>query len=133
MKKRGNVIRGIALLAFIVLMNVQPINFFFRVVIGDKSIKFPDYHFSGGVANGFSSWLHNDEASALEEKFDYYRQFYPNDSVLYRNFSIKFWKFWRWREYVSSPLYDYPYKKIPYEWMIQESGVELDSLGKPLK
>lgn len=127
MKRRKIYLKMALFLTFIGIVNIYPINIYFSLLVGDRSLKSSDYHFSGRIPNGFSVWLGDDGMSKVEREFDKYSKVYPNDSILHRNFAINPFKFWRWSEYMFSDLYKYPYKKISNEWHNNEWGVALDS------
>ena len=57
---------------FISIVNIYPVNIYFALIIGDKSLKFSDYHFSGSIPNGFSYWLDNDGIKGVEKRFNIY-------------------------------------------------------------
>lgn len=48
----------------------------------------------------------------LERQFEYYREQNPeigNNAKVYRTFTVNILKFWKWREYLTHPRWDYPY------------------------
>jgi hypothetical protein len=48
--------------------------------------------------------------NAMERDFENYKnEMGGQDLVLYRGFKKKFWKFWKWRDYLFNPVWNYPY------------------------
>lgn len=47
----------------------------------------------------------------MEKAFTLFKNENPQhkDLVLYRSFKKQWWKCWKWREYVSSDVYNHPY------------------------
>lgn len=54
------------------------------------------------------------EIARMEREFEKYLRLNPEGSGqrLYRTFRAKPWKFWNWYHYLTSDLYDYPYKDL---------------------
>ena len=80
----------------------------------------PDHHFIS-QKGGFSVWGRKGYDNVMSQ-FEAYKKRYPDDTVLYRNFQIKPWQFWRIYEY-TYPSYRLPYREMP-------SSVSVDDVIK---
>ena len=57
------------------------------------------------------------EVSTMEYSFDVYkenRQLNDEDLILYRTFTVKWWQFWKWGEFLfdRNHFYTYPYLDV---------------------
>lgn len=89
--------------AFIIISNLPPIAFFFQENYSyqnkDGSFKFQE---QSGKSLDFE---------VCKIRFDRFKKLNPsNDQVLYRNFTIKPWRFWEWWQMVAhSERFTLPY------------------------
>jgi hypothetical protein len=53
------------------------------------------------------------DATVMEQEFQNFLRRYPKteDRELYRTFERKPWQFWNWYHYLTSELYEYPFKE----------------------
>ena len=103
--------RILLILLVIVLSNLPPLHFF-CVFIGE----------SGHIIDGFDQYVTKDKKYAFEGGLRYleqspyypkYKKMYPNaDHTLYRIEPIRVWRFWRWREYLTSTKWKQKYMEI---------------------
>jgi len=61
---------GIVIFLSIVIANIQPIDIYFSLLIGDRNSKYPDYQFSSAKPQRFSAWLQSDGMAGVESDFE---------------------------------------------------------------
>lgn len=111
-----NLIRICCIFLVIGISNISEVNVIIRFFTGE--IDFKNNHYSLTTQSRRfdtrSFTLRNHDV--LLKEFNRYKQFYPNDTVLYRTYSINVLKFWNWRNYLFSDFYRYPYlSPQPYD------------------
>ena len=92
----------------IVLSNFFPIKAFFEIVVDE-------YHYQ--YSNGDGKWKFT-ERRIKGSTFNFRRTFteaakreMPGaDTIIYRNFTKNPFAFWRYRDYLTNPIYTLPYK-----------------------
>lgn len=52
------------------------------------------------------------DVAMMEREFQKFLNLHPQtqDRELYRTFEIRPWQFWNWYQYITSDVYEYPYK-----------------------
>ncbi|MDQ1087271.1 hypothetical protein [Siphonobacter sp. SORGH_AS_1065] len=110
MKKKKVIIWSIILILFVGICNIPIISLFISVYTGNIYFKRASFHFIS-EKGGFSVWARNGYEDIVSQ-FEAYKKRHPEDTVLYRNFQIKPWQFWRIYEY-SDPPYRLPYREMP--------------------
>lgn len=110
MKKKKVIIWTVAILLFIAISNIPLVSFFISFFTGNLSMMNSDYHYTS-QNSGFSVWGSNGYEDIVS-RFEAYKKRHPEDTVLYRNFQIKPWQFWRIYEY-TYPSYRLPYREMP--------------------
>jgi len=101
----------VIILIIILVSNIPIVSFFISLYTGNITSKGPDAHFISGEG-GFSVWG-RDGYEDIVKQFEAYKLAHPSDTVLYRNFRIKPWQFWRIFEYIMAPSYRLEYKEPP--------------------
>ena len=105
----------IYILIFIVLSNLPPLNFFFRVFGGDSIVRGSNeslyvtqdlkFHYQGYLKDTLTN-----------DCYRQYRALFPQSNpTLYRLQPLELWKFWNWGEYLLEEKWRQPYKNVSYE------------------
>ncbi|OZI08161.1 hypothetical protein BWI93_10615 [Siphonobacter sp. BAB-5385] len=110
MKKKKIIFWIISILLIVSVSNIPIVSFFISFFTGNLSMMNPDYHYIS-QKGGFSIWGRKGSEDVLSQ-FEAYKKRHPEDTVLYRNFQIKPWQFWRIYEY-TDPCYRLPYQQMP--------------------
>ncbi|PKK35872.1 hypothetical protein BWI96_14605 [Siphonobacter sp. SORGH_AS_0500] len=110
MQKKKVIIWAVTVLLIIAVSNIPIVSFFISFFTGNLSMMNLDYHYIS-QKGGFSVWSRTGSEDVLSQ-FEAYQKRYPEDTVLYRNFQIKPWQFWRIYEYTEIS-YRLPYQPMP--------------------
>ena len=106
--KRKHLKLIIACFVFIILSNFWPIKALFELFVdwdhysysnGDGRVKFTEARYKGSVF-----YFHRTFPEPMKKQ-------YPGaDTIFYRNFTKNPFAFWRYRDYLTDPIYTLPYK-----------------------
>ncbi|MDQ1087273.1 hypothetical protein [Siphonobacter sp. SORGH_AS_1065] len=110
MQKKKVIIWNLILILLVGVSNIPIISLFISFFTGNLYLKEASFHFTS-EKGGFSVWA-RDGYEDIVSHFESYKKRHPEDTVLYRNFQIKPWQFWRIYEY-TNPYYRLPYREMP--------------------
>lgn len=103
----------ILLVALVFLSNIPVVKF----ALGIRSIS-DNYHFVNSNEE-FSFTLvpsKGRDTAMMERRYKHWVENNSNKAIkddrLYRTFEVNVLKFWNWYEYLTSPIYHYPYIKV---------------------
>jgi len=109
--KRKTVKYLVIVLVIILVSNIPIVSLFISLFTGNITMKGPDAHYIS-AKGGFSVWGRHGYEDIVKQ-FEAYKLTHPSDTVLYRNFRIRPWEFWRIYEYTAYSYYRLEYKEPP--------------------
>ena len=105
----------IYVLVIIILSNLPPLNFFFRVFGGDSIVRgtSESLYVTKDLKYQYQGYLKD---TLKNDCYRQYRAKYPmSNPTLYRLQPLELWKFWNWGEYLIKEKWRQPYKNVSYE------------------
>ena len=107
----------IYILVIVILSNLPPLNFFFRLFGGDSIMRvgYDTLYVTQDLKYQYQGSLKD---TLQNDCYRQYRALFPNSNpTLYRIQPIQPWKFWRWGQYLFDEKWRQPYRQVSHKEM----------------